>query len=297
MPERVSCALVSRALGEPCYGTASQVRRWLLVEQDGGWGSDAVFQSRLPSDVAVRLKAVARTAGARLLLIRRHGRAHAPQRCGFAVVSTNSVRRIERVTFTDPHELLDIDWTPLRSFGPIGGQVIDDPLYLVCTNGSHDVCCAEFGRPVAAVLHQAFGDRVWEVSHIGGDRFAGNLVCLPDGAYYGRVQPRDAVDLVKQHDAGQIDLHHYRGRSYLPFVTQAAEHFARQAHGLTRLDDMVSQETVQVQDGLFRVTFLLSTAATITATVGCSDAVDPQQLTCRSSTEEHPPRYRLVSLD
>ena len=57
-----------------------------------------------------------------------------------------------------------------------------DPLVLVCTNGRHDPCCATFGRPLARVLREgARRDDVWECSHIGGDRFAANIVILPEG--------------------------------------------------------------------------------------------------------------------
>ncbi|CAN5263393.1 sucrase ferredoxin [soil metagenome] len=296
MADRFSCALVSRLLGEPCYGTASQARRWLLVEQPGPWGTDAVMQGRLPAEVAIRLRAVTRAAGARLLLIRRYGRSAPIRRTCFAVVSTGGVRRIERFTVDDPGDLLKIDWTPLRGFAPVGGEVVDDPLYLVCTNGSHDTCCARFGRPLARVLDEALGDRVWEASHYGGDRFAGNLVCLPDGIYYGRVEPGEALRLVEQHRAGRLDLDHYRGRSFLPFVAQAAEHFVREDRGLTHVDDVVVRQVDATGDGRFRVTVVTSAAEVVAATVECSEAIDPQQLTCRSSTEEHPPRYRLVAL-
>ena len=38
---------------------------------------------------------------------------------------------------------------------------------------------------------------VWQSSHVGGDRFAGNLVVLDDGVYYGRVEPSDAWPVVE----------------------------------------------------------------------------------------------------
>ncbi|MDP8977382.1 MAG: sucrase ferredoxin [Actinomycetota bacterium] len=296
MAERFSCALSSRLLGEPCYGTASQARRWLLLEQPGPWGTDAVMQSRLPPEVAIGLRAVARAVGARLLVIRRPGRSAPIRRTCFAVVSTDGVRRIERFTVGDPADLLGIDWEPLRGFAPVGGEVVDHPLYLVCTNGSHDTCCARFGRPVARVLHETLGDGVWEASHYGGDRFAGNLVCLPDGIYYGRVAPEEVLALVEQHQAGRLVLDHYRGRSFLPFVAQAAEHFVREDRGLTRVDDVVAQRVDAIDDGRFRVGVVTSAGEAMAAVVECTEAIDPQQLTCRSSSEEHPPRYRLVDL-
>lgn len=296
MTDRFSCSVNSLALDEALYGTASQVRRWILVEQPGPWGIDAVAQSDLPEDVATRLRALARTAGARLLLIRRHGRSEHQGRTCFAVTSTADVRRVERLAFTDPAELLAVDWGPLRRFEPVGGDAVEAPVYLVCTNGSHDTCCARFGRPVAAALHNAGDIDVWEASHFGGDRFAGNLVCLPDGIYYGRVTPDRAVDLVARHRAGALDLDHLRGRSFSPFVAQAAEHFLRVDRGLYGIDEVLPAQIDDLGDGTFAVALRTSAEEIVTATVACSDAVAPQQLTCRSHDQEHPPRYRLVSL-
>jgi hypothetical protein len=296
MAERFSCAVNSLSVDEPLYGTASQVRRWILVEQPGSWGIDAVAQSGLPEDVATRLRALARTVGARLLLIRRHGRSEAGVRSCFAVVSTADVRRIERFDFEDPADLLGVDWGPLRSFAPVGGEPVDNPLYLVCTNGSHDTCCARFGRPVAAALHGLDGVDVWEASHFGGDRFAGNVVCLPDGIYYGRVTPETAAEVVADHRAGRLSLANLRGRSFSPFVAQAAEYFLRVDRGLHAIDEVLPVQVDDLGDGVFAVALRTGDDADVVVTVECTQAGLGQQLTCRAHGEEHPPRYRLLSL-
>ena len=75
-------------------------------------------------------------------------------------------------------------------------------LILVCAHGVHDACCAIRGRPVAAALAEHFPGQVWECSHVGGDRFAPNVVLLPDGFYYGNLDPESAVRAVRQHLAG-----------------------------------------------------------------------------------------------
>jgi hypothetical protein len=297
MPERFSCAEHSLAVDEPALATASQVRRWILVEQPGPWGIDAVLGSAMPVDVATRLRAGARAAGARLLFIRRHGRSEPQRRVCFAVLSTADVRRVERIEFDDPAELLAVDWSPLRMGEPVGGQTVDAPLYLVCTNGRHDACCARFGRPVAQALTEVLGEQVWESSHFGGDRFAANVVCLPDGIYYGRVSAADAIRLVQLHTQGGIDLDHYRGRSFQPFVAQAAEHFVREKLGLVAIDEVVANQVDDLGNGLFRVAVHTSAGTSLQATVACEPAATAQQLTCRSTSEEQPPRYRLIGLD
>src|SRR3712207_9492680 len=51
--------------------TASPAQRWLLVEQPGPWGMDALTQSRFDPAVAPRLAHRARVEGVRVLLVRR----------------------------------------------------------------------------------------------------------------------------------------------------------------------------------------------------------------------------------
>ncbi|MDP9443415.1 MAG: sucrase ferredoxin, partial [Actinomycetota bacterium] len=109
----------------------------------------------------------------------------------------------------------------------------------VCTHGRHDTCCAELGRPLAAALTAARPEHTWECSHIGGDRFAANLLVLPDGLCYGRVPPSRGPGLVREHLAGRVDLDHLRGRSGLAFATQAAEWHLRHRLGLTGVHDVV----------------------------------------------------------
>jgi hypothetical protein len=112
-----------------------------------------------------------------------------------------------------------------------GWQTCDGPLYLVCTHGRHDRCCALLGRPVAQALAGAHPDRTWEASHVGGDRFAANVVVLPAGTYLGRVEPDEVTRVVDDLEAGLLPAGRVRGRSSLPLPTQAAQAFAREALG------------------------------------------------------------------
>ena len=112
--------------------------------------------------------------------------------------------------------LSDPAWTPVA-----------EPIYLVCTHGKHDPCCALRGRPVAYALAEALAPgRVWECSHVGGDRFAGNMVSLPSGLYLGRVEPEEVSAVAELIDAGRVPVHYLRGRSSLSTPAQAAQHFA-----------------------------------------------------------------------
>jgi len=72
---------------------------------------------------------------------------------------------------------------------------------------------------------------IWETSHVGGHRFAGNLVALPFGRYFGRVDRDNAGSVMAAVRDGVIPLAHFRGRSGWPQPAQAAEVFVRRALG------------------------------------------------------------------
>jgi hypothetical protein len=127
----------------------------------------------------------------------------------------------------------------------------DAPLWLVCTNGRRDLCCAETGRPVAAALAARWPDATWETTHLGGHRFAGTLLALPSGYALGRLDPGTAVTACKELEAGRLPLDVVRGRAGLPGAAQVAELHLRRELGLEDLDDMahVLDATVDDVDG------------------------------------------------
>jgi hypothetical protein len=295
-PERDTCAARSRGCDEPTLGTASRARRWLLVEQPGPWGSDALSSSGLPAIVADRLRALARSLPARVLLLRRTRRT-LPGGPRSVYVGWSGVEGhwLEHLVLPEIEELLTLDLTPLSDGRSVGGSPVTEPLYLVCTNGRHDPCCAEYGRPVALALEQLVGRRVWECSHVGGDRFAGNLVCLPDGHFYGHLDPPSALRVVSAHEEGRIVLEHWRGRSAVPFVVQAAEGYVRAAVGLTGSDDVRFLGSRRDGDR-HRVRFGLSTGGEVVAVVAVSELTAPAGLTC-AGTGRMTPSFELVALE
>jgi hypothetical protein len=294
LAERLHCARTAREQAEPRYGTASTVTRWILVEQPGPWGENAVLDSDLPHKVGATLRARAGRVAARVLLIRRHGR-YSPLVRSCFVAATAGSPWVERLTFNDPTELLTVDWSPLRDHRSVGGRAVDRPMYLVCTNGRHDPCCAEYGRPLAAALASALGEELWESSHFGGDRFAGNLVCLPHGLYFGHVGAAEGASVTAAYAAGRIDLDHFRGRSAYPFPVQAAEFFLRRATANDAVDDLPLQDWEEVSAGT-RATFRDAGGGVHRVTVAVNQD-PPRPLTCRAGRLGRPARYRLVALE
>ncbi|MBN2623961.1 MAG: hypothetical protein JXA83_11350 [Acidimicrobiales bacterium] len=294
------CAPASIARGEPLGGTASRVQRWLVVEQPGAWGREALVESELDRTVATRLQADARRHGVRVLLARRIGdrRRHRARR---VFLAHSGVERwwIEQLDLPDdrPQDLLAIDLGAIAFPDPPGiGEPGPLALHLVCTNGRHDPCCADLGRPVARALAAAHAPDVWESSHVGGDRFAANVVCLPDGVYYGRVAPDTAATLVARHRAGLVDLEHYRGRSCLPPLVQAADLYARRHLDERRIDGLTVLGTRPGEDDSVVVT--VQQRAGVTLEVGVRRERSPLavQLTCHAAETSRPWLYRLEAV-
>lgn len=297
-PLAIRCAAASIDRDEAQHGTASRVHRWLLVEQPGPWGAEAAMESRLDVDVATRLDGAANEHGLRLLLIRRPRRA--PGASGSKDAAREDSRRVflahsstERswlealdVPAGELGGIADLDLAALAHAEPPGIGEAHPSIHLVCTHGRHDPCCADFGRPVARALTAEGAPEVWESSHLGGDRFAANLVCLPEGIYYGRVAPERAAGIVAGHRAGMIDLDCYRGRSCWPPVVQSAEIFARRHLDERRLD-VTKVLDLQVDDGRAVVLIQVDGGPRVEVEAHRVRA-EPNLLTCHASGTSRP---------
>lgn len=121
-----------------------------------------------------------------------------------------------------------------------------DPVIAVCAHGVHDACCAIRGRPVAAALAQRWPDQVYECSHLGGDRFAPNVAILPDGFYYGNLDPNNAVETVGRHLAGEVPARFLRGMSRFAPPVQAAAAVVFDRYGPLAADDLTVRSVHQI---------------------------------------------------
>ncbi len=245
------CAVVSRLLGEPVAGTASPVRSWLLVEQPGAWSRTAredFFGGALLRTQQRLLQRLWERDALRPLLIRRHGRVAEEERDASSpptvIVGGAQPGRtwLERVPVDSPRDLAELDLAAVTSGDGGLGEPISGPLLLVCTHGAKDMCCAVSGRPLAAALSGEQGDLVWECSHLGGDRFAGNVAVAPYGFFFGRLSPGVALHVAEAVVSGRLPLDHLdhlRGRSCWSPVGQWAEVEVRRIGGYAGLDEVV----------------------------------------------------------
>jgi hypothetical protein len=221
----LTCSAGRLALGEPLAGSAPYARLWIMLEQPGPWGRDAVRESHLDADTAEAMAALPGGHPVRVGLIRAVGEhADVKHRARTLLVARTdpgvswvAARQIDDVQALPLQ--LDIDALLAAASTPsdLLGVRLPTPsrALLVCTNAKRDQCCAVLGRPLAAFFEDqaAAGQsvQVWETSHTSGHRFAPTYLSLPDGYLFGGPGSEHAT----------VDA--CRGRSSLEPKAQVAE--------------------------------------------------------------------------
>lgn len=226
------CADLSRAAGEPLAATATTAEHWLLVEVPGTWPRDVAAEGALPEGAQEAVSAwLAETPGSRLQFVRRPGQS-AARPVVFVVRATESVAETRRIGLADHEDLAHVDFET-------DGDVTEAHLVLVCGHGTRDACCARRGTAVHGALAQSVrGEDLWISSHQGGHRFAANVLVLPAGLQFGRVEPDEAPSVVTRALAGTIELGRYRGRTCYAAAVQAAERAVREEANLDGVSDL-----------------------------------------------------------
>lgn len=237
------CSVSSRVDDEEMAGTAPTETAYLFVEYPGAWGRKAVAESRLPAGVIAHLESL---AGVRVQLVRRHG---GLVEGGVRVFAATLGAGPAGATVTTA--VLD-DVAELTDLAPADLQPYAGPLWLVCTNGRRDLCCAETGRPVATALADRWPEATWETTHLGGHRFAGTLLALPSGVTLGRLDPGIAVEACRELEQGRLPLDLARGVAGRSGPVQVAELHVRRELGLVGLAD-VTTEAAEAHAGGDRV--------------------------------------------
>jgi hypothetical protein len=281
--ERFFCSLESQKNGEDMFATVARIRSWFLLEYPDVWRRDAIDDSRLLSPaVRAHMQRWDRT----LLIRQRHHRDRGELRA-FVADSSPESPSMSRHLLTDYEQV-----TQITSPGePVAGL-----MFAVCTHGRRDQCCAKFGNAVWCALRDLTPDRAWQCSHVGGDRFAANVVVLPHGIFYGRVRTEDLPDLLRASDAGQIWMPGYRGRSSYGRATQTAEYFLRRESGRLGFDDFTPVGNPETKGDLTTVVFeARADRSRRRVEYTTVKSVWQQRLTCKSSEESRVSQSRLVS--
>ena len=230
-----SCAVQSLQHAESLVGTATgPVTHWICIELPGAW--PARFKANtlaLPPALAA-LGEIGQRPHHKLMLIRgRRPTAHQRVRVYVSQPAVGELRSWD-VDLSGPF----IDWDDRLK--QASGALVTHPLILVCTHGSRDRCCGVLGGATYAALHKLKPDWVWQVSHLGGHRFAPTLLALPSGDLYGRITVDMAPALVSALSKGDLfDPTLLRGNTqYAPAAQAVLAHLGLQsADSITLTED------------------------------------------------------------
>ncbi len=299
----ISCSAHSMQVDEPLFATATPTRVYLLLEYAGPWGAKAFKESDLPEEVKRALNAYVKSdSSAKLLLVKRPRRAARDKLHFFIAVvdeTEPALYAFQLSHYGYAQELLALDIPAIVSGAPqYSAHRQEGPLILVCTNGRRDLCCARSGVPVYKALNAEAGEepQVWESSHLGGHRFAPNVLCLPHGLLYGRLRPEDAPAIIEACRARRVHLPNLRGRTCYPEAVQAAEHFLRQQTGQPGLDAFRLQAGSETQPGNWLIRFIDRPGHTVhQLQVALQVSQTPVYESCQLDKTTLVKRYHLVT--
>lgn len=255
-----SCSQQSLRAQEECAGTAPVATTWILVEQPGPWGRQALTDAHLPADLARQLHSLDALAHIKVLLTRHPSRtARSSVRDDGTAGFTGAHRRIfvshaqaggSHLLMSADVDTADIMRLPLDrepdSLLDHGFRVVDDRMVFICTHSGRDACCAVKGRALVNAL-TGLGDTVWECSHIGGHRFAPTALLAPGNLVLGRCSDADVHGWI---DSGRVDAHPLRGPAHLPAAQQAALVFLLRHEQDLQPSDLAVVETTSPSDCL-----------------------------------------------
>jgi hypothetical protein len=129
---------------------------------------------------------------------------------------------------------------------------------LICTHAQVDAACGKFGIPLYRTLRQNYAAvehyqlRVWQATHFGGHQFAPTLVDLPQGRFWGHLEPDILDPLIRQEGPVSKLRPFYRGWSGLSKFEQIAEREIWMQEGWQWLNYQVSSQMLAQDKGGFK---------------------------------------------
>ncbi|MEM0981450.1 MAG: sucrase ferredoxin [Cyanobacteria bacterium P01_H01_bin.58] len=234
------CSQVSKANGEDPIGTAGTADHWLVMELPQPWTEQMFHEDpritplielfkQLFMKHGVMMRPVlivpdseySRSGETRIIYYHRPQKQFAQfEKQEFIVPEADFPRlatAIMKNLMKQPNEL-----EAFQSYRQDTSHIRE---LLICTHGNVDVACSRFGYPIYKKLREEYTTdiRVWRCSHFGGHQFAPTLIDLPEGRYWGHLEP-EMLDLLVYRNGAVTGLRsHYRGWAGLSKFEQVAE--------------------------------------------------------------------------
>ena len=227
MSKTQSCKNLSSSAGEHLYGTVPRVENWFLLEYSDHWERDALESSSVSEEVKTELNKLLQTFEKSRLQLIKSDRSDNSNICFYYINSTEFDPKAYKFTLNSYEDILQLNLRELIEKGDINDSETDEKIALVCTHGSYDSCCGKYGVPVYNELQKNVELTVWNTTHVGSHRFSANMVMLPEGIYYGRVNTENLGEIISSHLKNEIYLDCFRGRSCYSQPSQVSDYFLR----------------------------------------------------------------------
>jgi hypothetical protein len=234
------CSIVSRVNGEDPIGSAYRYDHWFIAEIPQPWSDNiwtahpivaAIYElvKTLHHDHDIRVRALmiapnrdgSHPNQTRVLYYRRPAHLFAQFDKQEFILPETEVVSLATALLQQPSEL-----SKFESYRQDSRHIRE---LMVCTHGNVDVACARFGYPIYEALRNQYAAtsngqlRVWRCSHFGGHNFAPTLIDLPEGRYWGHLEPQ-ILDCLVHRQGSVTELRpFYRGWAGLNRFEQIAE--------------------------------------------------------------------------
>jgi hypothetical protein len=244
------CSVVSKANRVDPIGTASQVNEWLFVEVPRPWSKK--FWAENP-DYQPLLQQVERLAAqpsrylkTRLLAIAPDKHQSQPDviRIFYYARPAKLFAQYIKQEYLIPLPLASalieaLLYQPrhLEQFQPYRQATESIRDLFICTHTHHDVACGRFGTPLYQALQHQYVPasngtlRVWQTNHFGGHQFAPTLIDLPQGQFWGHLEPEMLDELIDRQGSVDDLRSYYRGWAGLSKFEQIVEREIWQQEG------------------------------------------------------------------
>jgi hypothetical protein len=299
-----ACSERSRCRGEGTFGSVGRQDVALLIEYPWPFGRSWVGCDRLPEAFKERILEDRRRCretgvGLRLsvLVLRQRSRPSSGGIAFWIAVPDACDPVLYEFRLNSYEELIAFDIPGVVARAPAYDRYIrTEPLFIACTNGRKDPCCATYGMRAYKALVQQVGHLAWQSTHVGGCRFAGNVACFPHGIYYGHVDPDDVTAIVEEYRRQRLYLEKYRGRLGLSLEADVAEYFLRLQTGVRELAQFRLVDVQHETEERWRARFASRTTGELhRVEVTRMQADYEDYLSCQAIEQRRPPCYHLVT--
>lgn len=234
--QQFECSRVSQEKGEQPIGSARQVPAFVLIEWPRPWGSSALNTESLPDEIQesyTRARRENEFAGKCLLFDRDPEYSTDQFRVFYYHLPSPPHATYEKEEYILPKsKLSDLcsvlleDSEERSDFSEFLRPEANEREIFVCNHRERDPCCGKYGAEAYMNLRNEYASddrRIWKISHIGGHRFAPNIIDLPHGRYWGRLQTEELDSFVHRNEDFETIADRYRGWCALSAPEQVAE--------------------------------------------------------------------------